>query len=47
MPAMWGIIGKIKMFNSLAKTVVPRRAGQMSRLLARLSGLYGYRHVRV
>jgi hypothetical protein len=45
MPAMWGIIGKIKMFNCLAKSVVRRWAGVAP--LARRSGFYGYRHVRV
>jgi hypothetical protein len=43
MPAMWGIIGKINMFNSLAKSVVRRRAG-----VAPPRATVGlYRHVRV
>jgi hypothetical protein len=36
-----------KMFNYLAKSVGCGRAGRMSRPLARGSGFYGYRHVRV
>lgn len=43
MPAMWGIIGKNKMFNCLAKSVVRRRT-DVAPLRATL-GLY--HHVRV
>lgn len=47
MPTMWGIIRKSKMFNSFVKGVVRGGAKDISRLLARRSGFFGRRNVRV
>ncbi len=44
---MWGIIGKIKMFERLAKSAVGGLPGRVSGLFVRRSGENGYRDVRV
>jgi hypothetical protein len=45
--AMWGIIGKIKMFDRLAKSVGGGPHFRLPGLFVRRSDHYGYRDVRV
>jgi hypothetical protein len=47
MQAMWGIIGKIKMFDRLAKSGGGGSPSRAPGLFVRRSGYYGYRDVRV
>jgi hypothetical protein len=47
MQAMWGIIGKIKMIDRLAKSVGGGHLSRVPGLFVRRSGHYGYRDVRV
>jgi hypothetical protein len=47
MQAMWGIIGKIKMFDRFAKSVGGGHPSRVPGLFVRRSGYYGYRDVRV
>jgi hypothetical protein len=44
---MWGIIGKIKMFDRFAKSVGGGPPSRVPGLFARRSDYYGYRDVRV
>ena len=47
MLTLWGIIGKIKMFDRPAKRAVGGFPGRVAGLFARRSGEHGYRDVRV
>jgi hypothetical protein len=47
MQAMWGIIGKIKMFDGLAKSVGGGHPSRVPGLYMRRSGYHRYRDVRV
>jgi hypothetical protein len=47
MQAMWGIIGKIEMFDRLARSVGGGHPSWVPGLFVRRSGYYGYHDVRV
>jgi hypothetical protein len=47
MQAMWGIIGKIEMFDRHVKSVGGGHPSRVPDLFVRRSGYYGYRDVRV